>query len=214
MKRLSALEQHEVRMGRSFFVLVAVRASWHLTLDTLESGWFDEFVQMHQHELHAACDCCKCTNTAWIPPQHACLATRFLLESIPGTCWLIELAFLWRLLIFMCLFHLLKHKATALIGAVGSNETIGNLLLTSWAHGPHLMAWDILTLSPARPMMAHPGHFHLFNKSIFRCAVISVLVWYEQEALVILYHDGKFREYSCLFRGQHQHATITASSFG
>jgi hypothetical protein len=102
----------------------------------------------------------------------------------------------------MCLIHLLKHKATALIGAVGSNETIGNLLLTNGAHGLHLMAWDILTLSPARPMMAHRGHFHLFNKSIFRCAVISVLVWYEQEALVILYHDGKFREYSCLFRGQ------------
>ena len=93
----------------------------------------------------------------------------------------------------MCLIHLLKHKAAALIGAVGLNEIIGNLLLTSGAHGSHLMAWDIHTLSPVSSIMAHPGCLYFSNRLILRCAVISVLVWYEQEDLVILYRDGNFR---------------------
>ncbi len=96
----------------------------------------------------------------------------------------------------LCGFNPLKHEATAHIGAVESIKTVGNLLLTSGAHESHLMAWDIRTLSPVGSIMAHPGHLHLSTGSIFRCAVISVLVCREREALVTLYRDGNIREYS------------------
>ncbi len=96
----------------------------------------------------------------------------------------------------LCGFNPLKHEATAHIGAVEFIKTVGNVLLTSGAHESHLMAWDIRTLSPIGSIMAHPGRLHLSTGSIFRCAVISVLVWRERESLVILYRDGNIRECS------------------